>query len=233
MTAAATQLPLLLNPSELYHLENFHFVQQELSAAVDSFYRHDDIEFLYLWGDEGVGKTHVLLAISEQYQQQKRRVAYLPMAEMVATTSPELLGQLEQLDLLCIDELDSLNGKADWQESLFHCFNRLKQSGCKLLIAARHNPEGLSLELADLRSRLATGLVYQLKALDDIGKRHVIAKHLSSRGLAVTEDVIQYLQRHYSRDMHQLTVLMDELDKASMAEKRRITIPFIKQFIDS
>jgi DnaA family protein len=72
-----------------------------------------------------------------------------------------------------------------------------------------------------------------LKALDDIGKRHVIAKHLSSRGLAVTEDAIQYLQRHYSRDMHQLTVLMDELDKASMAEKRRITIPFIKQFIDS
>lgn len=232
MTATATQLPLHLNPSELYALENFHFAKQELAGAMTSFCREDDIEFLYLWGEEGVGKTHLLLAVAEVIQKQGSRVAYLPMAEIVSSSSPAILSQLEQLDLLCIDELESLSGKIDWQEALFHCFNRLKQSSCRLLVSARYNPELLSFELADLHSRLATGLIYQVTALDDDDKRHVIVKQLSSRGLAVSEDVIQYLLRHYSRDMRRLALLMDELDKASMAEKRRLTIPFIKQIIN-
>lgn len=231
MTAAATQLPLHLNPSESYQLENFHFAQQELAEALANFCQHNDIDFLYLWGEQGVGKTHLLLAIAEDFQKRNQRVAYLPMAELVKTSSPELLSQLEQLDLLCIDELEQLVGKAEWQESLFHCFNRLKQSGCRLLVAAKSNPEMLGLELADIQSRLATGLIYQLLPLDDEEKPHVIAKHLSSRGLAVSEDVIQYLLRHYSRDIQRLISLIAELDKASMAEKRRLTIPFVKQII--
>lgn len=231
MTATASQLPLHLNPSEFYHLDNFLFSQQEIASAIDSFCQNKDIEFLYLWGEEAVGKTHLLLAMAEALQAANKRVVYLPLTELVTTTSAEILQDLEQLDLLCIDELEALANLPDWQEALFHCFNRLQQTGCKLCVASRENPQMLSLQLADLRSRLATGLIYQLEVLDDNDKALAMARQAQSRGLELPNEVTQYLLRHYSRNMKGLVSLLGDLDKASMAAKRRLTIPFVKQII--
>ena len=154
---------------------------------------------------------------------------YLPLAELVASSSPEVLQSLEQLDLLCLDELEAIVGIAEWEEAIFHCFNRLQQTGCKLLIASNHNPATIKIQLADLRSRLATGLVYQLEILDDEAKQQALIVQAQVRGLDLPNEVAQYLLRHHSRDIHVLMDLLRDLDKASMAAKRRLTIPFIRQ----
>ena len=64
--------------------------------------------------------------------------------------------------------------EAAWEEALFHCFNRLREKEHKLLICADQNPAQLAIELPDLRSRLATGLIYQLPSMTDA------LKHFSS-----------------------------------------------------
>ena len=233
MTFQATQIPLHLNPYELYQLKNFYFGQIELASAVESFCEQTDLSFLYLWGGEASGKTHLLLAIAEQVQKDSKTMLYLPLAELVRTASPEVLEGVEGLNFLCLDELESISGKSEWEEALFHCFNRLQLSGCQLIVASRDNPAASSIKLADLRSRMATGLVYQLDALNDSAKQKVLIVQSKARGLEMTKDVAQYLLRQHSRDLNKLMSLLQSLDKASMSEQRRLTIPFVRQILRS
>ena len=229
MTLSTTQLPLRLNPQQVFSFDNFYFPHKELELALTDLCNSDRLDFLYLWGEKSVGKTHLLLAASEY---KELRAFYLPLSELVLSASPKILESLEFLDLLCIDGLDAIAGLADWQEAVFHCFNRLQLSGCKLLISAQANPANIKLTLPDLRSRMGTALVYQLESLDDAGKREALILQAQSRGLELSEEVANYLMRHYSRDMSLLMALLLELDKASMAAQRRLTIPFIRPFLN-
>jgi DnaA family protein len=233
MKLPATQIPLRLTPQELYHLNNFYFAQAELASAVESFCQQTEPSFLYLWGGKATGKTHLSLAIAEQAQKNSKTMLYFPLAELVETASPEVLEGVENLNLVCFDEFEAIAGLPQWEEALFHCFNRLQQSGCQLLIASRDNPAASTIQLADLRSRMATGLVYQLASLDDTAKQKVMMVQSQARGLDMTEDVAQYLLRHHSRDIVELMALLQKLDKASMAAQRRLTIPFVRQTLHS
>ena len=231
MPKITTQLPLRLNPQEVYQLDNFYFSQLEIKQALHAFSELTSLDFLYLWGEKGAGKSHLLMAVIDQIQTQRmnKRLLYLPLAELVNTSSPDVLQSVEHLDLLCLDELEAIAGIAKWEEAIFHCFNRLQGTGCKLLIAATQNPATIAIKLPDLRSRLATGLVYQLEILDDQAKQQALIVQAQVRGLDLPTEVAQYLLRHHSRDIHVLMDLLRDLDKASMAAKRRLTIPFVRE----
>lgn len=228
MQARVTQLPLQLNLKEVYSFDNFYFSQIELKKALDELCQTKELPFLYLWGEPSSGKSHVLMAAVESLS---KNALYLPLADLVQSASPDVLQSVEQLDLLCIDELDAVVGHADWQEALFHCFNRLQHSGCKLLIAANNNPATIELSLADLRSRMATALIVQLESLDDKDKQQALIIQAQNRGLELSDEVANYILRHHSRDMQVLMSFLQGLDKVSMAEKRRLTIPFVRQVL--
>lgn len=227
---SSPQLPLRLNPQQVFRFDNFHFNQAELKQSLTELCESDNLNFVYLWGEQSVGKSHLLLAASEQAG---LRTVYLPLAELVKSASPEVLESLELLDLLCIDDLDTISEHADWQEAVFHCFNRMKVAGCKLLVAAEKQPANLELTLADLRSRMGMALVYKLDNLSDDEKREALILQAQSRGLELSADVANYLMRHHGRDMSLLMNLLLELDKASMAAQRRLTIPFVRPFINA
>lgn len=229
MNVSSKQLPLRLNPQQVFRFDNFHFNQAELKLALADLCESDKLNFVYLWGEKSAGKSHLLLATSEQ---SNLRALYLPLAELVQSAAPEMLQSLEHLDLLCIDDLDAISGHADWQEAVFHCFNRMQVAGCKLLVSAQKNPANIELTLADLRSRMGTALVYQLDSLNDDDKRQALILQAQSRGLELSDDVANYLLRHHSRDMSLLMDLLLELDKASLAAQRRLTIPFVRPFLN-
>jgi len=218
------QLPLALNLNEVYQFDNFYFTNAEIKHTLENF----DIPFVYLWGSHASGKSHLLMAVVENSQQ---RAHYLPLAYLVAHSSPNILASFDALDLLCIDELDAVADLPDWQEALFHCFNRLQHSGCQLLVAAQHAPVELGLLLADLKSRMATGLTYQLESLNDEDKQRALALQAQARGLDLPSDVALHLLRHQSRDMVILMQILQSLDKASMATQRRLTIPFVRKVL--
>lgn len=223
------QIPLRLTLQQAYKLDNYYFSQTELNQAITSFCALDKIDFLYLWNNEASGKTHLLLAIADHIQKSAKRVLYLPLYELVTEASHDILQSVEDLDAICIDDLDAVEGKHEWEEALFHCFNRLQYTGCKLLIASKHNPVMAGIKLPDLRSRLATGLVYQVKVLNDRQKQQMLILQSQSRGLKMPEKVAHYLLRHHSRDIGELMTLLKQLDSASIVEQRRLTIPFVRQ----
>ncbi len=183
---------------------------------------------IYLWGGAGVGRSHLLQAACLRFEQRGEQAVYLPLAE-VADYGPELLDNLEQCELVCLDDLQAVVGRADWEEALFHLFNRLRDAGRRLLLAADTAPRELPVELADLQSRLTLALVFQLQSLSDEDKLRALQLRASRRGLQLSDEVGRFILTRGERSMSALFELLERLDQASLQAQRKLTIPFLKE----
>lgn len=187
----------------------------------------DDEPCLYLWGAEGTGKTHLLQAACHLAAAQGEPVAYLPLGD-AAQFAPSLLEGLEHLPLIALDDIDRVGGEAEWETALFHLYNRVREQGGRLLAAARVSPASLPLKLADLRSRLGWGMVLHLHEFDDGEKAEALRLQAHQRGMEMPLEVAGFLLRRCRRDMAALFALLDELDHATLAAQRKLTVPFVK-----
>jgi len=188
------------------------------------------INFIYLWGKVGAGKSHLLAASCALFAEHKLRAAYLPLKD-AANLSPLILDDLENLELLCIDDLDAVIGDRDWEEALFHCFNRFTVTGGKMVVAASATPKALQFKLSDLRSRMLSGMIFELKPLDDEEKIKALMLRAKLRGLNLPLVVAKFLLLRYARDSESLFVSLDLLDRAALREQRNLTIPFVKKIL--
>ena len=182
---------------------------------------------LYL-GSAGVGRSHLLQAACLRAEQQGEQAVYLPLAELVEY-GPELLDDLEQCALVCLDDLEAVLGRSAWEEALFHLFNRLRDSGRRLLIAASASPRELPIKLADLKSRLTLALIFQMRPLSDEDKLRALQLRASRRGLHLTDEVGHFILTRGTRSMSALFDLLEQLDQASLQAQRKLTIPFLKE----
>lgn len=198
--------------------------------AIQSLGQEVNEHYIYIWGAQGVGKSHLLQALCQQYAEQHKPVALLDL-ENNDQYSPLMLDGLEKLSLVCIDDIQSVAANAEWEEALFHFFNRMRDHSIPLLISGSQPPAQLDLQLNDLKSRLGWGLTLQIKLLDDTNKLQALQKRASLRGMELSDESGQFLLSRYSRDLIDLFSLLNELDKASLSEQRRLTIPFIKDHI--
>jgi len=178
---------------------------------------------IFLWGESASGKTHLLSAACQHFTSRGRQVAYMT-GELASHSGA--LSAMESIDLLCLDDLHLMEPSA--QETLFHCINRCRDSGTRLIFSSKVSIDELSFSLADLVTRLSWGPVFQLHTLTDEELPNALALQLQLRGLDVSTDVIEYIVRRYPRNMQDLTQLVDQLDQASLTEQRRITIPLVR-----
>ncbi|BBB30070.1 DnaA regulatory inactivator Hda [Neptunomonas japonica] len=184
--------------------------------------------FLYIWGAKGTGCSHLLQAVCHAAEPCKRTAVYLPLNELLGL-SPVILEGMEHLDLICIDNVEAVATSRVWEEALFHLYNRIRQEQNTLIVAANSAPRQLTIKLPDLVSRLSWGAVFSVAALNDEDKIQAIQLRAKIRGIDLAEDVARYLVHHASRDMNDLCLMLDRLDKASLMAQRKVTIPFIKQ----
>ncbi len=184
--------------------------------------------WLYLWGEPGTGKTHLLEAACRAAQEQGQAPLYVPLADK-ADITPALLEDIEQVPLVCVDDVDAIAGDTAWEAALFALYERLRAHGGMLVLAASTSPAGIGLKLADLATRLTAGLVYQLQPLSDAEKIAALRLRAQRRGLQMTEEVANYLLTRFPRDMHSLFALLDRLDTATLVAQRRLTIPFLRE----
>ena len=145
----------------------------------------------------------------------KGTATYLPL-EQSNDLSPDILEGLEQLDLVCLDNIDTISMQPQWQEALFHLYNRIKETGTVLFVSATVPPKQLYLSLKDLSSRLSWGMVYQLNGLQDEDKTKALIMRAKNRGMHMTDEVGQYLLRHFSRSTTDLFKTLEKLDQATL-----------------
>lgn len=185
-------------------------------------------ETLWLWGAAGTGKTHLLQAACREASP-ARRVMYLSLAG--TGLSPDVLRGLDELDLLAIDRVDAVAGSAEWERRLFVVLNDFAARRGSLLLTARVAAPAAGFALPDLASRAAGAVSYRLHALDDGDRARVLIERAAARGLDLDRAAADYLLRRVDRDMSELGTWLDRLDKASLAERRRLTIPFIRDLL--
>ena len=185
----------------------------------------------YLFGLTGVGKSHLLHACSAYAAQLNKTSVCLSCAELLLL-SVEVLDGLEQIDVICLDDIQLIAGNKLWQQAIFDLYNRvLEQNNC-LLISGDQSAVQLGLSLPDLVSRLSWGLTEQVKPLDDEEKVTSLQYRASKRGLTLSSEAATFLLNRLSREMGNLIASLDILDKASIRDQRKITIPFIKDVLN-
>lgn len=185
---------------------------------------------LYLWGKAGVGKTHLLQAACSFVYQQHKTAVYVSLADY-ENMAPEVLQGLEQYSVICLDDVQVIAGQHAWESELFHLYNRARECGALMIFAASKKPADISIVLQDLASRLSWGVVWHVEELPDAGKLAALQWRAQQRGFALSDEVGAYLMQRWPRDMHSLFALLDKLDQASLTEQRKLTIPFVRQFL--
>lgn len=229
------QLSLSVNLNDDATFDNFYAPAQTHNAMIVKGLR-DQIDdsgeaFVYLWGAPGCGLTHLLQAACHQAQSVGMSVQYLPLRDLAGYAPDELFLGLEIIDLVCLDCLPAVAGRADWELAIFNLYNQLRDQGKRLLVAAEQSPRELALSLDDLRSRLQWGLTYQVHSLTDADKQQALQMRARARGLELSEEVAQYIIQRVPRDTNELFSQLARLDQASLAEQRKLTIPFVKKVL--
>lgn len=189
-----------------------------------------DDKQLLIWGDTAVGKTFLLQATCNFAHQHGVSSCYLPLKQY-SDLSSELLSGLEQLQLVCIDDVDSMECEDNWEKALFNLINECRHSGTLLVLSASSPVHALSVKLPDLKSRMGWGATFQLQQLSDEQKASWLKNYANQQGLELQNDVVNYLMSHQKRDMHYLVKLVKFLDYASMSKQRKLTLPFVKSEI--
>ncbi len=224
-----TQLALDLQLKASHTLENFITGTNELVIALlNNAAQLTGEKQLFLWGEHFTGKSHLLQAACQLASDRQYTVSYLPLNQLIEY-SPQLLDGLETIDLICVDDVQLVADKMEWQEKLFDLINKVRETGKQLVFAADLPPNELTLQLEDLRSRFNWGPVLKVAALNDQGIQQALQLRAQTRGFELPDNVASYMLKHFSRDMPGLFGKLEMLDQASLAEQRRLTVPFVKQ----
>lgn len=206
---------------------------QLLCQFLSEFITGNTDQFAYLWGHEGSGRSHLLQACCHQVAQvtlEGARVSslYLPMGNFPLDSLPDMLDGMEYFYLVCLDDIDKIAGARAAEEAIFNFYNRIREAGGRLLVAASSLPQELGFLLPDLVSRLSWGASFFLQPLSDDEKLSALQFRAKARGFILSEEVGQFILRRSSRNMSDLFLTLDKLDEASLSAGRRLTIPFVK-----
>jgi DnaA family protein len=207
-------------------LDNFVVGENaEVVAAVRALARGDCGErFIYLWGGSGSGRTHLLRAVLREWQGAGRT------AHLCTRDEPPVAAAVVATDAIAVDDVQQLSPPA--QIELFNIYNDLRESSGLMLVAGDVPPARLALR-ADLLTRLAWGLVYEVHALSEEDRRAALQSYAVARGFELPDEVTDYLLARAPRDLSSLRALVDTLDRLSLEQKRAITVPLARELLQA
>lgn len=174
--------------------------------------------FIYVWGEPGAGKTHLLQALA----------ATSGARYIDADAHSDAFLHTCEVTLYLIDDCHKLS--PDAQIAAFNLFNQVRENDSLLIVAGAAPPALLQLR-EDLRTRLGWGLIYQLHGLTDDEKIAALSHAANARGLMLPPGVLPYLLTHFRRDMQSLSAMLDALDRYSLETQRPITLPLLRSLL--
>ncbi len=224
MTSTTPQLPLRLRFSAPRRIDAF--VAGDNAGVVDALTAlahgrgRDNV---FLSGPEGSGKTHLLGALIADTP----GAFYLPLSQLGDQTEL-LIGAISPSPLICVDEVDAIAGDRNIEIALFDLFNRVSENKGRIVFAARTVPARIGIVLPDLVSRLSSLAQLSLRPLSESSAREVLIQRAALRGFELEEGVLDFLFRRFPRNLGAMLELIDHLDTESLAQRRRVTVPFIR-----
>jgi DnaA family protein len=179
--------------------------------------------FVYLWGERGCGRSHLLRAAVSAASSRGMIARYVAAGEL-------LPAEEDGVRLLAVDDVEKLDAPS--QLEFFRLYNALRENQGAVLAAGDGAPARLYLR-ADLLTRLGWGLVFQVHALSDGDKRTALKRHAAARAFELRDEIVEYLLRHLKRDLPSLMNVLEALDRYSLETKRPITLPLLRELLQS
>lgn len=178
----------------------------------------------YLWGESASGKSYLLKAVREALRSQGGEVGWLdPSIHEPAAFNPAWVAVM-------MDDVQHYS--AVQQQAAFNWFIHAQSEQRWVLAAGSLPPADLALR-DDLRSRLGWGHVFALQVLTEEQRRAVLRQEADARGIFLSDEVMDFILARFSRDLNSLMQLLQQLDGYSLATKRAITVPLVKNMLES
>lgn len=225
------QLPLGVQLGVTHRFETFHEGgNREAVLALAAQAAEAGRPPLWLYGPPGSGKSHLLQSACARAGEQGLTAAWLPLGS-ARGGDPAMLAGFEHLGLVALDDVDAIAGDAGWERALFTLWNEIAEQHGRLVLAAAAAPAAIPFGLPDLASRLASSQVHRLQPLAEHAQAEALVQRARHRGLELPPETLHYLTRRAPRDFAALCRLLDELDTESLAAQRRLTVPFVRDWL--
>jgi len=179
--------------------------------------------FVFLWGERGCGRSHLLQAAVAAASSRGIIARYIAAGEALPADD-------SGVRMLAVDDVEKLDAQSELE--FFRLYNALRERQGAVLAAGNVAPARLQLR-PDLLTRLGWGLVFQVHALSDDDKRVALKRHAAARAFDLRDEIVEYLLRHLKRDLPSLMAVLDALDRYSLETKRPITLPLLRQLLQS
>ncbi len=225
------QLPLGIKLKDDATLANFYPGENKQALDyIEQMVSEFKEPYLYLWGQPGVGISHLLQGACHTVHARGERALYLSFAQPELT--PDALEGLEQLSLVCLDDLDEVVGKQAWESAILQLLNRVIDNNACLLVASNRYAKDLGFVLPDLRKKFSWGVSFQISHLSDEGKLEALRLRCSNRGLLLPIEVAKFLVKK-TKNMSELFAALNKLEGEALITKRKLSVSFAKEILSS
>ncbi len=197
---------------------------------------------LFIYGNSGLGKTHLLLAIGQAIHARdpKQRIAYIKGDEftnqMVKAiregTAEEFRTKYRNVDLFLVDDIQFIAGKQSTQEEFFHTFNNIYEAGHQIVITSDRPPIEMSTLDDRLRTRFEGGLMASIQPPDLETRMAIIRNKAAHLGLILSDEAVVFIASNITSNIRQLEGVIKRLTAYKEILNDVITIDMIRKIID-
>ena len=196
---------------------------------------------LFIYGNSGLGKTHLLLAIGQQIHENspEKSIAYIKGDEFTNQlvksiregTAEEFRQKYRNVDLFLVDDIQFIAGKQQTQNEFFHTFNNIYEAGHQIVITSDRPPLEMALLDDRLRTRFEGGLMADIQP-PDLETRMAITRNKAGQlGLLLSDDAVEYIATNLTANIRQLEGVIKRLTAYKEILDDVITIDSVKRAI--
>ena len=204
----------------------------ELMSRLADLVASKNADEVIINGAEGSGKSFLMQAICNELSSSGKQFAFIPMNKAI-NMGVEIFQNLASLNAVCIDDLQLILSREEWETALFNLINECQQSNCSLILSFGGNQslEDIT-QLSDLLSRIKRMEFMKLQAVQDEFLNQALGFVSQQLDINLEKAELEFLLKHQTREFSILVDNLISLDKQAASLKRKITIPLIKETLN-
>ena len=188
---------------------------------------------LFLFGQENLGKTHLLLSIGNLVVERGARAIYIKGRDFSkkigeGKSLQEQQTQLMDVDYFLLDDVEEMASSTAAQENLYHIYNTIIDNGGKVAFTSSFSPEKIKNAESYLTSRFEWGMLAEIKSIDDETTSKIILKLANDISLTLPKNIINYLLTRIPRDFISIQNAISTINQESYTQKKKVTLPLVK-----
>ena len=176
---------------------------------------------IYIWGDKSFGKSHLLYAACNYFGEKNKKCVYLPLSEN-KKFEPDILDGFDNYDLVCIDNIDLIFQKEDWEYSFFVLINKILDKSKKIIFTSSSSLALNNINLKDFHSRLSSSLIFMINSPNDTTKENILKRVILEKEYNINIDICEYLLKRKDRDIDSLLKIIDKIGNYSLSTNKKI-----------